>query len=95
MVGTNECKVANENSSIPKSTLHSDANVQGLIDSYAGTTGKSVNNIPLGAPGSVERISHNQSIGIFIDGQGNNLGMTNSFTIKYAKDGVHIVPARP
>jgi len=49
----------------------------------------------LGQAGSKERITTDKIIGVYYDAQGNMIGATKNFTIHYAKDGVHIVPARP
>ncbi len=92
--GTNEFNTANQ--SRARSTLNSDVDPQQLINQYAGT-GQHVNpnKARLGEPGSVERVRTDSPIGNYVDANGVNHGPTNNFTIKYAKDGVHIVPAAP
>lgn len=70
-----------------------EVNPQLLVNKYAGT-GQAANKVPLGQPGSVERISTNQVIGTYFE-NGIPIGPTTNFTIRYAKDGVHIIPARP
>jgi hypothetical protein len=67
---------------------------QKLVDDFAGT-GQQAGSIPAGQPGFKERVDFGQVIGEFVDpvtGQGVE---TTVGIIHYAKDGVHIVPARP
>jgi hypothetical protein len=59
-----------------------------LIDQFAGK-GQPVGGIPRGQPGFKERVDFGQVIGEY-QGQPTTNGI-----IHYAKDGVHIVPARP
>ncbi len=63
------------------------------MNQYAGT-GQAANKVPLGQPGSVERIKTNQIVGTYYV-NGMAVGPTKNFTIRYGKDGVCIVPARP
>jgi RHS repeat-associated protein len=52
-------------------------------------TGKQVGEIPVGSPGSKERIDFGEVIGYWNDQP------TTKGIIHYSKDGIHIVPARP
>lgn len=60
---------------------------------HAGS-GQQVGKIPVGEPGSKERVNFGESIGYFLDERGVNFPTTNGI-IHYSKDGIHIVPARP
>jgi filamentous hemagglutinin len=91
IVGTNEYKTASQITQ--RSPLASDIDPQVLVNQYAGT-GQAANKVSLGQPGSVERITTNQTIGIYYE-NGVAVGPTTNFTIRYGKDGVHIIPARP
>ena len=57
-------------------------------------TGQQVGNIPVGMPGSKERVNFGGPIGTYIDGAGVATPTANGI-IHYSKDGIHIVPARP
>ncbi len=57
-------------------------------------TGQQVGEIPVGKPGSKERVNFNETIGTYLDRAGNSSPTTNEI-IHYGKDGIHIVPARP
>jgi hypothetical protein len=57
-------------------------------------TGQQVGNLPVGVPGSKERVNFEETIGTYIDPVGNASPTTNGI-IHYARDGIHIVPARP
>ncbi len=57
-------------------------------------TGQQVGNIPVGMPGSKERVNFGGPIGTYIDGAGAATPTANGI-IHYSKDGIHIVPARP
>lgn len=57
-------------------------------------TGQQVGKIPVGTPGSKERVNFGENIGTYIDKAGNASPTTNGM-IHYSKDGIHIVPARP
>ena len=91
IVGTNEYKTANQ--VVKKSPLSDGVDPQMLVNEYAGTD-LAANKVPLGAPGSVERIVTKRIIGTYYE-DGNLIGPTSNFTIRYAKDGVHIIPVRP
>lgn len=91
IIGTNGYKTAGQVTQ--RSTLEPGLDVQGIVNRYAGT-GQAANGVPLGQPGSTERIKTNSVIGVFYDSNGVGSPTTN-FTIRYSKSGVHIVPARP
>lgn len=57
-------------------------------------SGVQVGDMPVGTPGSKERINFGASIGTYIDGAGVATSTSNGI-IHYSKDGIHIVPARP
>ena len=57
-------------------------------------TGDQVGAVPVGDPGSKERIDFGQEIGVFRDADGNEAPTTVGI-IHYSKKGAHIVPARP
>lgn len=57
-------------------------------------TGQQVGKIPVGYPGSKERVDFGRKIGTYIDRVGNASSTTKGI-IHYSKDGIHIVPARP
>lgn len=90
IVGANEYKTASQITQ--RSPLSSDIDPQALVNQYAGT-GEVANEVPLGQPDSVERITTNQTIGIYYE-NGVAVGPTKNSTIRYDKNGVHIIPAR-
>lgn len=92
IVGTNEYNVTSQTQL--RSPLATGVNPQALVNQYAGT-GRATNNVLLGQAGSKEVIVTNKVVGNYIDDKGNDFGLTTNFTIHYAKNGVHIVPARP
>jgi filamentous hemagglutinin len=57
-------------------------------------SGVQVGDIPVGLPGSKERVSFGGTIGTYIDRAGVATPTSNGI-IHYSKDGIHIVPARP
>lgn len=67
---------------------------QQLVDDFAGT-GDAVGNVPPGEPGYKERVDFGQTIGYYVDPASGEKSETTMGIIHYAKDGVHIVPARP
>jgi len=77
-----------------KSPIDPDIDIQGLVAKYAGT-GTSKGQVAKGRPGYKEVITSNSTIGRYISEEGVDLGPTKRFTIHYAKDGTHIIPARP
>jgi RHS repeat-associated protein len=66
---------------------------QKLLDNYAGT-GQAVNDIPVGQPGSKERVDFGQTIGNMVYPNGAS-EPTSVGMIHYSSTGAHIVPARP
>lgn len=58
-------------------------------------TGQQVGNLPVGSPGSKERIDYAQNIGNYIDQQTSVSAPTTNGIVHYGKNGVHIVPTRP
>ncbi|WHP32246.1 hemagglutinin repeat-containing protein [Trabulsiella odontotermitis] len=88
--GTNEFKIASE-AGLNKSTLS--VSPDSLLPKLG--TGQQVGNVPVGTPGSKERINYGKPIGNYIDPQtGISIPTTNGI-VHYGKNGVHIVPARP
>ncbi|MBQ9601591.1 MAG: hypothetical protein IJR46_06220, partial [Neisseriaceae bacterium] len=85
--GTNEYKTAGGNRSI----LTADPN---SLTSKFGT-GQQIGKIPVGQPGSKERIDFGRYIGYYIKEDGTNKTPTTIGTVHYSKNGAHIVPARP
>ncbi len=72
---------------------HPDAQL--LIDKFAGK-GKRKNNYIPGLPGYVEQVDFGEHIGYYIHKDRPHIKLqTNKGTIRYAKDGVHIVPSDP
>ncbi|WP_156804809.1 CARDB domain-containing protein [Synechococcus sp. PCC 6312] len=69
-------------------------NPQSLIDQFAGK-GQAANKIPIGQPGSNERVDFGETIGNFVDQDTGIKIPTTIGTIRYSKKDVHIVPARP
>nr|WP_277607856.1 polymorphic toxin type 50 domain-containing protein [Pseudomonas aeruginosa] len=57
-------------------------------------SGVQVGDIPVGLPGSKERVNFGGNIGTYIDRAGVATPTSNGI-IHYSKDGIHIVPARP
>jgi hypothetical protein len=68
------------------------ANPEKLVEK-AGT-GQQAGGIPVGRPGSKERVDFGETIGTHIDPSGKASSTTKGI-IHYGKDGVHIVPAKP
>jgi len=88
--GTNEYKIASE-AGLNKSILSVPA--ESLLPKLG--TGQQVGNLPVGSPGSKERINYGQNIGNYIDPQTGVSAPTSNGIVHYGKNGVHIVPARP
>lgn len=61
---------------------------------WAGT-GQQVGNLPVGTAGSKERINFGKEIGQYYDEATKAHVPTTNATIRYAKEDIHIVPARP
>ncbi|WP_419785530.1 hemagglutinin repeat-containing protein [Pseudodesulfovibrio sp.] len=90
ILGTNEYKTATSSGKV-KSPIDPDIDIQGLVAKYAGTgIGKGIK----GQPGYTEVVCSNVTVSEYI-ANGVNWGPTKNFTIHCAKDGVHIVPAKP
>ncbi|ONG44604.1 hypothetical protein BKE38_28030, partial [Pseudoroseomonas deserti] len=65
-----------------------------VLDTHAGK-GQQVGKIPVGEPGSKERIdTGGKPLGIYRHADGREAETTRGM-IHYGKDGAHIVPARP
>jgi len=69
-------------------------NPQKLWDDHAGK-GQPVNNIPVGQPGSKERVDFGEKIGDYVDQNTKQSIPTTKGLIHYGKKGAHIVPAKP
>lgn len=67
---------------------------QGLLSKFAGT-GQKKNAVSTGNPGYKEVVDFKEPIGIWISEDGKVALTTTKGTIHYAKDGAHIVPAKP
>jgi filamentous hemagglutinin len=66
-----------------------------LLELAAGT-GRAVNNVPIGRPGSKERVDFGKVIGRYIDPVTGVASPTTKGVIVYdRKGGAHIIPARP
>ncbi len=83
----------NYNAMLNKSLL-THPSPQELINKYAGT-GIKVNERLPGVPGFQELVNFNEVIGTYVDEMGVIKMETTWGKIHYAKDGVHIVPAKP
>lgn len=89
--GAQEKHFPGHNSYTPgRSTMTSDPT---KLAEKAGT-GQQVGKVPVGQPGSKERVNFGEKIGDYIDQAGNASPTTNGI-IHYSNDGIHIVPARP
>ena len=66
---------------------------QGLLDDFAGS-GQAIRGTR-GTPGFKERINFGEPIGEYIDPFTRESTPTQNGIIHYAKDGAHIVPAKP
>lgn len=67
---------------------------QSLLDEYSGT-GQPIGRIPVGQPGSRERVDFGQTIGNYSDREAGTKAPTSKGIIHYGKNGAHIVPSRP
>jgi filamentous hemagglutinin len=80
---------------IPGRSTLTDPDPQDLLDRYAGT-GKPVNGIQVGLPGSKERVDFGKIIGEYIDPEIGTATPTSRGIIVYDRRGnAHIIPARP
>ncbi|MBL9044183.1 MAG: hypothetical protein JNM83_21420 [Myxococcales bacterium] len=73
-----------------RSTLHADPET---LAAKAGT-GEPIGKLPVGQPGSKERVQFDSVIGDYVDEAG-VATPTRVGIIHYAKDGIHIVPGQP
>ncbi|MNL29946.1 hypothetical protein D3C87_1516570 [compost metagenome] len=71
-----------------------DPDPQKLIDDHAGT-GQQVGTVPVGQPGSKERVDFGKKIGSYVDPVTGQKIETTKGIIHYGAKGVHIVPSRP
>jgi filamentous hemagglutinin len=67
---------------------------QGLLNRGAGT-GEQVGNVPVGEPGSKERVDFGEVIGNYANPNTGEKTPTTIGIIHYGSRGAHIVPARP
>ena len=68
---------------------------QALLEGFAGTC-EAVNNLPIGQPGSKERVEFGQVIGEYVNPGGTVSVPTTKGIIVYDRKGnAHIIPARP
>ena len=80
---------------IPGRSTLTDPDPQGLLDQWAGT-GQPVNDIPIGLPGSKERVDFGKVIGNYVDPETRMVIATSRGVIVYDRRGrAHIIPARP
>lgn len=86
--------IVGHNNFRPGSSEVTHPDLQTLIDKFAGT-GQAVNNVPRSQPGFKERVDFEVIIGNFVDIRDNTNTPTTIGIVHYARNGVHIVPARP
>jgi filamentous hemagglutinin len=80
---------------IPGRSILRHGDPQRLLDRHAGT-GQPVNNVPIGLPGSKERVDFGTIIGEYIDPESGRPAATSRGIIVYDRRGhAHIIPARP
>jgi filamentous hemagglutinin len=80
---------------IPGRSKLTDPDPQGLLDRWAGT-GQPVNDVPVGQPGSKERVDFDRIIGEYVDPEtGTSVPTTRGNIVYDGKGKAHIVPARP
>ncbi len=80
---------------IPGRSMMTDPDPQILVDQWAGT-GRAVNDVPIGDPGSKERVEFGKVIGIYVDPLTRDAVPTSKGIIVYDRRGnAHIIPARP
>lgn len=80
---------------IPGRSTLTHPNSQGLLDQWAGT-GQAVTDIPIGRPGSEERVDFGKIIGNHVDPETRAATATSRVIIVYDRRGsTHIIPARP
>jgi filamentous hemagglutinin len=80
---------------IPGRSILRHSDPQRLLDGHAGT-GQPVNSVPIGLPGSKERVDFGTIIGEYIDPETGRASPTSWGFIVYDRQGrAHIMPARP
>ncbi len=86
--------IPGHNNHTPGRSELDDPDPQGLVDDHAGT-GQQVGSIPVGQPGSKERVDFGKVIGSYVDPVTGEKTPTTKGIIHYGSRGVHIVPSRP
>ena len=86
--------IVGHNNFRPGSSEVTHPDLQVLVDKFAGS-GRAVNSVPRSQPGFKERVDFEVVIGNFVDIRDNTSTPTTIGIVHYAKNGVHIVPARP
>jgi filamentous hemagglutinin len=95
-IGTNEYNTASASANMPRSTINLNIDVQSLVNQYAGTGRPPLGQkLPVGQANTRELVSTNKIIGSYYSTDAKTFIPTTNFTILYAKDNVHIVPAPP
>ena len=90
--GQQEKHIPGTNNFIPgRSTVTTDPD---KLAEQAGT-GQQVGNVPVGQPGSKERVDFGKVIGSYVDPVTGTSVPTTKGIIHYGKNGIHVVPARP
>jgi filamentous hemagglutinin len=80
---------------IPGRSILRDENPQRLLDRHTGTS-QPVNRVPIGLPGSKERVEFGWIIGDYVDPETGLATPTSRGIIVYDRRGcAHIIPARP
>jgi filamentous hemagglutinin len=80
---------------IPGRSILTDPDPQDLLDQRAGA-GSPVNNVPIGQPGSKERVDFGKIIGSYFSPGADEAVPTSKGVIVYDRRGnAHIIPARP
>jgi hypothetical protein len=87
--------ISGHNNFQPGKSIFTHPNPQALVNKFAGKGQPVNNNVPRGQPGYKERVDFREVIGKYIDPATGQSVSTTKGIIHYAKDGVHIVPARP
>ncbi|SDR45760.1 polymorphic toxin type 50 domain-containing protein [Pseudovibrio sp. Tun.PSC04-5.I4] len=86
--------IPGHNNHTPGRSELDDLDPQKLIDNHAGK-GEQVGKLPVGEPGSKERVDFGKVIGKYVDPITGDKVPTTKGIIHYGKKGVHIVPSRP
>jgi hypothetical protein len=80
---------------IPGRSILTDPDPQGLLDQRAGT-GRPVNDVPIGQPGSKERVDFGSVIGSYLSpGTGKAVPISKGVIVYDRRGNAHIIPARP